>query len=212
MKHLLLIAAAFLWILSATSCATRLAGGPYTSPDGAFSCRLPTSPGGWAVQRHSMPGAKGAAFLDDFDGTLYRVELIDTRLLPQSFHSQARREQLMTTLERSVLPLIRSTSPAARMISQSYLPGLKGGTAYAVFDVPGGSAMAVRQGAGPATRPDVIRNVMVFRTPRWLVVVSHVGEHLGSLIHPGSRPAAASQAARDFPALEGFARSVQVNE
>lgn len=164
------------------------------------------------MQRHTMPGAKGAAFLDDFDGTLYQVELIDTRLLPQSFHSQARREQLMTKLERLVLSLIRSTSPAARLISKSYLPGLKGGAAYAVFDVPGGSALAVRRGAGAATRPDVIRNVMVFRTPRWLGVVSHVGEHLGSVIHPGSRPAAATQAARDFPALEGFVRSVQVNE
>lgn len=202
--------------LSAIGCALQhFSGGPYTSPDGAFACQVPSSNLGWKSEHWKGQGSSGASWLDDFNGELYKVELINSHLLPLPFQKLSAKEQTMQSLDQAILSNIRSVCPSAHMVSKRYLPGECGGGALGVFDVPGGSPMVASHGLGSANmhsyRPDVTRSVFVFRFGRWLVVVTHIGEHLGVIINHGNRATAPEiQAAKDLPSLLALARSIRV--
>lgn len=201
--------------VGATGCALqRFSGGPYTSPDGVFTCQVPSSNLGWKSERGAGQGSSGASWCDDFDGALYKVELIDSQMLPPAFQKLSAKEQTMQSLDSVILSNIRSVCPSARMVSKRYLPGECSGGALGVFDVPGGSPTVVSHGLGSANmrsfRPDVTRNVFVFRSGHWLVIVTHIGERLGSIINHGNRASSETQAAKDLPSLLALARSIRV--
>ena len=205
---------ALVWVVTTSSCALqRFAGGPYTSPDGVFTCRVPSSNLGWKSNWEKGMGSSGASWFDDFNGELYKVEPIDGELLPFPFKRLSTKELTMRSLDEAVLSNIRSVCPSARLVSKRYLPGECGGGVLGVFDVPGGSPIVVTRGLGSdmhVSRPDVTRNVFVFRSGRWLVLVTHIGEHLGAVINPVNSSLLETQAVKDPTALLALARSVQI--
>lgn len=206
----------FILLAGVTSCATqRSAGGFYTSPDGFFTCQVPASNLGWISRRETGHGCRGTSWWNDFDGELYKIELIDNQLLPPAFQKLSAKDQAMQSLDQAILPNIRSVCPLARMLSKRYLPEECGGGALGVINVPGGSPVIVTQGIGSENirtyRPEVTRNVFVFRSGRWLVIVTHIGEHLGAILNRSSRTVPGTQSSeKALASLLNLARSIRV--
>ncbi len=201
-------------VVITSSCALqRFDGGLYTSPDRFFSCRVPASPLGWSVNWEKDLGSSAATWFNDFNGELYKVELIDSQMLPFQLNKLSTKELTMQSLDGGILSNIRSVCPSARLVSKRYLPGECGGGALGVFDVPGGSPVVVTRGMGSdmqVSRPDVTRSVFVFRSGHWLVMITRIGGHLGAVINPANSSKPETQAAKDLPALLELARSFRI--
>lgn len=153
----------------------------YVSPEGNFSLPIPVDEqrGGRIDEEEGS-----VAFSDDF-GVLLKIDYFPiSGEVEAEIESVGEEAYLKYFLDNFICQAILTNVPNSRLLHAEYLEDEE--AYFAVFDLPGGATISVKENGGPLTRLDAYRGIMAFIADDFCYTVScqriyQEGNELGSL-------------------------------